>query len=422
MKSSDLGFSFFDEPTAVYEYMAGKKPEIHFDYDEIMHDAHKKTFTIAKMTNLDLLKDMQGSLTKAFKEGIGFEEWKQGVKPMLAKKGWLGNVRVKDPNTGEEKEIYVGHRRLKTIYDTNMRTAYAKARYESQMQSLGEYFRYTAVLDGRTRASHRRLHGKTLPKTDPFWDTNYPPNGWNCRCKVQVLTKAECKARGITPLADGSFLPKAAEKDFAYNPGKVEKIDEIFKDKKDAALQSLTSPKAKKALQELLKEFEHERDIYVWQKGLEQAIDEIIVKDNQKVPINIFQVGFLSKILADLASKILNKSIESGGIVLTKKELTHASPKRKQAYQHAFRVEEMKRIVEVLQDEDKAYVDLREGKNNIVFIFDDEADETRLNLIPIEVSKTHKKFKVKNYVITLDKNIKEDILGAIKGGEIKKLK
>ena len=82
----------------------------------------------------------------------------------------------------------------------------------------------------------------------------------------------------------------------------------------------------------------------------------------------------------------------------------------------------MKRIVEVLQDEDKAYVDLREGKNNIVFIFDDEADETRLNLIPIEVSKTHKKFKVKNYVITLDKNIKEDILGAIKGGEIKKLK
>ena len=130
----------------------------------------------------------------------------------------------------------------------------------------------------------------------------------------------------------------------------------------------------------------------------------------------------MSKILADLASKILNKSIESGGIVLTKKELTHASPKRKQAYQHAFRVEEMKRIVEVLQDEDKAYVDLREGKNNIVFIFDDEADETRLNLIPIEVSKTHKKFKVKNYVITLDKNIKEDILGAIKGGEIKKLK
>ena len=55
------------------------------------------------MTNLDLLKDMQSSLTKAFKDGIGFDEWKKSVKPMLAKKGWLGNIKVKDPKTGKEK-------------------------------------------------------------------------------------------------------------------------------------------------------------------------------------------------------------------------------------------------------------------------------------------------------------------------------
>ena len=416
-----MKFSFFEEPTAVYEYLKSKKPQAHFDYDEIVHDAHKKAFTVAKMMNLDLLKDTQASLAKAFKDGVGFDEWKKSVKPMLAKKGWLGNIKVKDPKTGEEKGIYVGNRRLRTIFNTNMRTAYAKARYESQMQSLGEYFRYTAVLDGRTREAHRKLHGKTLPKTDKFWDTNYPPNGWGCRCKVQVLTEAECVARGIVPLADGSFLPQAAEKDFAYNPGKVEKIDEIFKDKKDAALQSLTSPKAKKALQGLLAEFEHERNVYVWQKGLDKAVDEIIIKENLKTPIGMFQVGFLGEKLANLASKILNKSIESGGIVLTKKELTHASPKRKQAYQHAFRIEEMRKIVEVLQDEDKAYADLREGKNNIVFIFDDEADETRLNLIPIEVSKAHKKFKVKNYVITLDKAKKDDIKGMIKSKELVKI-
>ena len=374
------------------------------------------------MTNLDLLKDMQSSLTKAFKDGIGFDEWKKSVKPMLVKKGWLGNIKVKDPKTGEEKEIYVGNRRLRTIFNTNMRTAYAKARYESQMQSLGEYFRYTAVLDSRTREAHRKLHGKTLPKTDKFWDTNYPPNGWGCRCKVQVLTEAECIARGIVPLADSSFLPQAAEKDFRYNPGKVDKTDEILKDKQNKALGTITSTLAKKNLKQILENFEHERDIYVWQKGLNDLIDEVIVKKNPKTMLNVVQVGFLSETIAKIASKILGFNVEVGGVILTKKELSHASPERKGVYDHAFRVEEMRKIAEVLTDEDRVYIDLRDKKNNIVFIFDDEKDGSKINLIPIEVSKIHKKFKQSNYVITLDKNIKEDILVAIKRGKIKKIK
>lgn len=417
-----MKFSFFEEPTAVYEYLKSKKPEIHFDYDEIMHDAHKKAFTVAKMMNLDILKDTQASLTKAFKEGVGFDEWKKSVKPMLAKKGWLGNIKVKDPKTGEEKEIYVGNRRLRTIFNTNMRTAYAKARYESQMQSLGEYFRYTAVLDSRTREAHRKLHGKTLPKTDKFWDTNYPPNGWGCRCKVQVLTEAECIARGIVPLTDGSFLPQAAEKDFRYNPGKIDKMDEILKDKQNKALGAITSTLAKNNLKQTLENFEHERDIYVWQKSLNDLIDEVIVKKNPKTMLNVVQVGFLSETIAKIASKILGFNVEVGGVILTKKELSHASPERKGVYDHAFRVEEMRKIAEILADEDRAYIDLRDKKNNIVFIFDDEKDDSKINLIPIEVSKIHKKFKQSNYVITLDKNIKEDILGAIKGGKIKKIK
>ena len=50
-----MKFSFFEEPTAVYEYLKSKKPEAHFDYDEIVYDAHKKAFTISQMQNLDLL-------------------------------------------------------------------------------------------------------------------------------------------------------------------------------------------------------------------------------------------------------------------------------------------------------------------------------------------------------------------------------
>ena len=416
------GFSFQKEPTAVYEYLQGKNAEIHFDYDEIMHDAHKKTFTIAKMTDLDLLKDMQNSLAQAFKNGIPFEEWKQSVKPILAKKGWLGKIKVKDPKSGQEKEIYVGNRRLKTIYDTNMRTAYAKARYESQMKSSGEYFRYTAVLDSKTRPTHRKLHGTTLPKNDKFWDTNYPPNGWNCRCKVQVLTEAEVRARGITPLADGSFLPSVAQDDFAYNPGKMDHLDEIFIEKKQEALGAVTAETARQKLKERLAGFGHERDLHVWRSGLEDAIDEIIVKDNPKTPINMVQVGFLNVFLAKKASEILGADVQSGGIIITKKHLSHAAPKRKEGYDHALRIEEMREIVSVLDNENNAYTDLRKKHKNILFIFEDKKDGSKINLIPIEISKIIKKFKQSNYVITLDKNDKKTIEDLIEKGEIKKIK
>lgn len=397
-----MKFSFFEEPTAVYEYLKSKKPEIHFDYDEIMHDAHKKAFTVAKMMNLDLLKDMQSSLTKAFKEGIGFDEWKKSVKPMLAKKGWLGNIKVKDPKTGEEKEIYVGNRRLRTIFNTNMRTAYAKARYESQMQSLGEYFRYTAVLDGRTREAHRKLHGKTLPKTDKFWDTNYPPNGWGCRCKVQVLTEAECVARGIVPLADGSFLPQAAEKDFKYNPGKVDKTDEILKDKQDKVLDVVTSSLAKKNLKQSLDSFEHERDVYVWQKSLDDAVDELLVKKNLKAPIVAFALGKLGKDVIKKSEKLLGVKIETEYIAGDKHGILHIRPERKGQYGQDLRIEEIKKIVKILAD-DKTPVSVDTVNKNIVFWFEDEKDASKINKIVIDLNYKLKKFGLTNYMATASK-------------------
>ena len=397
-----MKFSFFEEPTAVYEYLKSKKPEIHFDYDEIMHDAHKKAFTVAKMMNLDLLKDTQASLTKAFKEGVGFDEWKKSVKPMLAKKGWLGNIKVKDPKTDEEKEIYVGNRRLRTIFNTNMRTAYAKARYESQMQSLGEYFRYTAVLDGRTREAHRKLHGKTLPKKDKFWDINYPPNGWGCRCKVQVLTEAECVARGIVPLADGSFLPQAAEKDFKYNPGKVDKTDEILKDKQDKVLDAVTSSLAKKNLKQSLDSFDHERDVYVWQKSLDDAVDELLVKKNLKAPIVAFALGKLGKDVIKKSEKLLGVKIETEYIAGDKHGILHVRPERKGQYGQDLRIEEIKKIVKTLAD-DKTPVSADTVNKNIVFWFEDEKDASKINKIVIDLNYKLKKFGLTNYMATASK-------------------
>lgn len=88
---------FFAKPDDLVAKFKAKSPEVHFDYDEIAHEAHKRVFTIAKMTNLDLLKDMKNSLSTAFHNGITFDEWKKDIIPHLKKSGWWGDVEIKNP-------------------------------------------------------------------------------------------------------------------------------------------------------------------------------------------------------------------------------------------------------------------------------------------------------------------------------------
>ena len=156
----------------------------------------------------------------------------KNIKPTLAKKGWLGDVEVTNPKTGEIKNIYVGNRRLKTIYSTNMQVANAKARYETQMSSDGEYFVYIAVMDSLTRPAHAKHHMIILPKNHPFWQTHYPPNAWNCRCKIRVYTLKELQKRGWIPqdVAPIAF----ASKDWNYNPALKDNINEVWDKKIDS--------------------------------------------------------------------------------------------------------------------------------------------------------------------------------------------
>ena len=44
---------------------------------------------------------------------------------------------------------------------------------------------YRTVGDSNVRPAHQALDGITRPIDDTFWKTNYPPNGWGCRCDVE---------------------------------------------------------------------------------------------------------------------------------------------------------------------------------------------------------------------------------------------
>ena len=158
-----MTFDFKSPPTDNIAYFMAKTKELHFDYDEIMHEAHHKTFTIAKITQIDLLYDIKESLQKALAKGQSFNAWKKDIAPTLQKAGWLGKTQVINPTTKESKEIYISSKRLKTIYYTNIRTSYNQARAREQYNlPHSTYLRYVAIDDNRVRQSHKSLHGLIL--------------------------------------------------------------------------------------------------------------------------------------------------------------------------------------------------------------------------------------------------------------------
>lgn len=213
-----------------------------FAWQDAAGDVHARAFTVAKSSGFDILRDIHDSLVEALAEGQTFGDWSKRLRPVLEEKGWWGRKEVVDPATGEVVEAQLGSmRRLRIIFDTNMRVSHAAGRW-AQIERVAErrpYLRYVAVLDEHTRQTHRRWHGTVLRWDDPWWDEHYPPNGWHCRCTVTQLSERDLKRYGYTvtdPPPSESAPPRAwrnprtgevtkvpagIDPGWAYNPGKA---------------------------------------------------------------------------------------------------------------------------------------------------------------------------------------------------------
>lgn len=205
----EIKAAFNMEPEKIIEFFKEKGLKPSFDWHEVYSDAHSKAFTVAKMTELDLLKDTKDLLDKSLKEGDGYGKFKGEAQELFEKKGWTGFKDVTDPKTGEKKTVELGTpRRIKKIFDCNMNSAYAAGRYREQMEQVdvAPYWQYMSMDDEQVRKEHQALHGRVWKADDPFWANFYPPNGWGCRCFVINLTKRMVEKKSLTvENSDGCF-------------------------------------------------------------------------------------------------------------------------------------------------------------------------------------------------------------------------
>lgn len=195
----DLGFALRLAPRDAIAYFEAKGYAISWNWWNTYQEANATGFTVAKVVRSDVLESIRQGMQRALADGKTGRWFAQNLEPYLKLAGWWGKQIVVAPDGGAEVVQLGSPRRLDTIYRTNIQTAYNVGRYKKQMEmsDARPYWQYTAVMDTRTRPTHAALHGKTFPFDDPIWQTIYPPNGFNCRCRVRALSEADLDRYGL---------------------------------------------------------------------------------------------------------------------------------------------------------------------------------------------------------------------------------
>lgn len=200
MPKPDLSYAIGLTPVEAVRYFRAKGIAVTENWPDLWGEAHARAFTVAGVAKLDLLQDIRGAVDAAIKEGRTEQWFLNELAPILKKKGWWGKNEVTDPDTGEVRYVRQGSpARLKLIYRQNTQSAYMAGRYKQQLENADyePYLQYVAVLDQKTRPAHAALNGKVFRFDDPFWGAMYPPNGWNCRCRVAAYSESRLKRRGL---------------------------------------------------------------------------------------------------------------------------------------------------------------------------------------------------------------------------------
>ncbi len=235
--AADAGALFDKPPAEVRRFLEAKGLQPSWHWQDFSFDEHAVSFTVAKSAGYDILADLKGSLDKALAERMDFEQWRATIEPTLKAKGWWGRAQSIDPLTGEAKVVMLGSPgRLQTIWWANTTGAYAAGEWEriQRTKRVLPYLEYLHTISEHPRPEHLAWVGTIKPVDDPWWRTHYPPNGWQCKCRVRQLADAEMERKGGLTEEPADFgtkdfvnkrtgevsrVPKGIDPGWAQNPG-----------------------------------------------------------------------------------------------------------------------------------------------------------------------------------------------------------
>ena len=252
-----------------------------------------------------------------------------------------------------------------------------------------EWWVYKSALLEDTRASHAAHHNHAYKRDDPFWQSWYPPNAWNCKCRVIAMTEGQLQRAGITKI-DTPFTPNS-DQDWGYDvaSGANYAVEENYYQKaildtngKDDNISEIVRETYKNNMRELLPSKEE----------VSAFVDRALSKNNSE---NL-RVGYLTLIESEgLQKHLLERQPKSDLVVASTGKIrnlrTHI-----ESGKSVLSVEEIKDVLSRIQKPDEVYLD--EKPENVLLVWNSGADKNRI-------------------IVQLDYKKNKDIYNAIRTGQ-----
>jgi SPP1 gp7 family putative phage head morphogenesis protein len=170
---------------------------------------------------------------KVYREKHGFALAKaskrlvvQKVKDVISKHFHKGTNRLR----AEEAIAELGpwtRAYAETVFRTNVTTAYNAGTFrevsDPDVYAIMPALRYDAIHDGHARPNHLAFDGMVADVHDPIWLKASPPNGYNCRCSLAHLARAQVQRMGLITKAGHvrrAVVPAGAYRDPGFVGGR----------------------------------------------------------------------------------------------------------------------------------------------------------------------------------------------------------
>jgi len=208
------------------------KEELHtggeISYNFVKEVTNETNSALQKGFSKGITHHVPPALTKKLKNNIhkfsGFDTYKslKQVSSLLVDE--KGHIKPYYKFEQEVLKLNSSYNRdhLEVEYNYAVASAQMATKWAEYEADGDEYnLQYLTANDSNVRDEHAAMEGITLPPSDPFWKSYFPPNGWGCRCTVVQVLKDKY------PLSDpqeameagNKATSKPNQKTFRFNPG-----------------------------------------------------------------------------------------------------------------------------------------------------------------------------------------------------------
>jgi len=182
---------------------------------------------------ITVLQDIPAELSAALEQNTyifsGFKSYRQMHEVSGLLKAEDGGIKPFNAFKEDVQKLHstYNERYLEAEYNFATHSVQSAVKWQDLENDGDRYnLQYRTANDGKVREEHQSLHNTTLPASDPFWDSYYPPNGWNCRCTaVQVLKSKYDSSDSAEAIALGNAMTDTPKlRIFRFNPGKTKQV------------------------------------------------------------------------------------------------------------------------------------------------------------------------------------------------------